>query len=128
MPRSPAKPPHERRRAAERQGHRGEGLAALYLQAKFYAIRDRRFKTPMGEIDIVAERAGTVVFVEVKARARGADEHLIFAAINRRRITRAAQYWLARHPGETGKDLRFDVILLAPGRWPRHLINAFPAA
>src|SRR5690606_910701 len=85
MPRPPAKPPHERRRAAERQGHRGEGLAALYLQAKFYAIRDRRFKTPMGEIDIVAERAGTVVFVEVKARARGADEHLIFAAINRRR-------------------------------------------
>lgn len=128
MPRSPSKTPSERRIAAERAGHRGEMLAALFPQLKFYRLRQRRFKTPMGEIDLVVERAGTIVFVEVKARARNADEHVTHAAINRRRITRAAQYWQARHPAESGKDFRFDVIFLAPWRWPRHLINAFPAA
>lgn len=128
MPPSPAKTPSERRVSAERRGHRGEALAALFLQIKLYRIRDRRFKTPMGEIDLVVEKGNTVIFVEVKTRARNADEYLTHAAINRNRISRAAQYWLARHPSETGKDFRFDVIFLAPGRWPRHLINAFPAA
>lgn len=128
MPRSPAKTPSKRRVTAERRGHRGETLAALFLQLKLYQIRDRRFKTPMGEIDLVVEKGSTLVFVEVKARGRGADEQLTYAAINRTRITRAAQSWLARHPAEAGKDFRFDVIFLAPGRWPRHLINAFPAA
>lgn len=128
MPRSPARTPSKKRVTAERRGHRGETLAALFLQLKLYRLRDRRYKTPMGEIDLVVEKAGAIVFVEVKARAGDADEFLTHAAINRQRITRAAHYWLARHPAESGKDFRFDVILLAPGRWPRHLINAFPAA
>ncbi|WIY52870.1 YraN family protein [Devosia sp. YIM 151766] len=117
----------ERRKNAERHGHRGEALAALFLQAKFYRLRDRRFKTPVGELDLVTEKGGTIVFVEVKARGRYTDEALALGAVNRSRITRAAQYWLARHPGESGKDIRFDVIFLASRRWPRHLINAFPA-
>lgn len=127
MPRSPARMPSDKRQAAYRRGHRGEALAALWLQLKFYRILARRYKTPLGEIDLVAERGGTVVFVEVKQRARDADEALTFAAVNRERIGRAAQLWLARHPEASGRDLRFDVILLAPGRWPRHLINAFSA-
>jgi len=128
MPRSPSRTPSKKRVTAERRGHRGEALAALFLQLKLYTIRDRRFKTPMGEIDLVVEKGGTIVFVEVKARARDADAFLTHAAINRQRITRAAQFWLVRHPAQSGRDFRFDVILLAPGRWPRHLINAFPAA
>ncbi len=127
MPRSPSKPPAERRLLAEKQGHRGELLAALLLQAKFYRLRERRFKTPVGEIDLVAEKSGAIIFIEVKTRGRNADEAMALGAVNRSRITRAAQYWLARHPGESGKDIRFDVIFLAQGRWPRHLINAFPA-
>lgn len=127
MQRLPSKMPSERRLAAYRQGHRGEALAALWLQLKLYRILDRRFKTPMGEIDLVVEKGSTVVFVEVKLRARHADEALTYAAINRSRITRAAQLWLAQNPHAMGRDFRFDVILLAPGRWPRHLINAFPA-
>lgn len=128
MPRSPSKPPSEKRRAAYRGGHRGEALAALFLQLKLYRIRERRCKTPVGEIDLVTEKSGSIVFVEVKLRARHADEGLTYAAVNRARIVRAAQYWLALHPGETSKSFRFDVIFLAPGRWPRHLINAFPAS
>ena len=127
MPPSPSRTPSDRRIAAYRRGHRGEALAAVWLQLKFYRIRDRRFKTGLGEIDLVVEKGKTIVFVEVKQRAAGADEALTYASINRDRIARAAQLWLARHPGESGHDFRFDVILLAPGRWPRHLINAFSA-
>jgi putative endonuclease len=127
MPRSPSKAPSDKRVAAYRRGHRGEALAALWLQLKLYRIRDRRYRTPLGEIDLVAEKGSYIVFVEVKQRAADADEALTYAAINRERINRAAQLWLARNPDAAGRDFRFDVILLAPGRWPRHLINAFPA-
>jgi len=128
MPRSRSRTsPSEQRIAAHRQGHRGETLAAFFLQLKLYRLRDRRFKTPVGEIDIVAEKGGCLVFVEVKSRGRNADEAMALGAVNQSRISRAAQYWLARHPKENAKDIRFDVIFLAPGRWPRHLINAFPA-
>ena len=82
----------------------------------------------MGEIDLIAERFGTTVFVEVKARSQAAAEAETLMAVNRSRIVRAAQYWLARHPGKAGTAFRFDVIFLAPGRWPRHVINAFDAS
>lgn len=127
MPRSPSRTPSDKRVAAYQRGHRGEALAALWLQLKLYRIRDRRFRTPMGEIDLVAEKGSYIVFVEVKQRATNADEALTYASVNRERIIRAAQLWLVRNPYAAGRDFRFDVILLAPGRWPRHLINAFPA-
>ncbi|KKB08321.1 YraN family protein [Devosia chinhatensis] len=127
MPRSRSNPPAERRLAAEKRGHRGERLATLFLQAKLYRLRQTRFRTPVGEIDIIAEKHGTIVFIEVKSRSRRADEATALGAVNQARIARAAQYWLTRHPSESGKDMRFDVIFLAPGRWPRHLINAFSA-
>lgn len=116
------------RTRAERQGHRGERLAALFLQMKFYRLRARRFKTPVGEIDLIAEKRDAIIFVEVKSRGRKGSEAEALGAVNSARIVRAAQYWLAHHPAESGKDMRFDVIFLAPGRWPRHLINAFPAS
>lgn len=127
MPRSRSSPGTERRLAAQRSGGRGEALAALFLQMRFYRIRHRRFKTPVGEIDLVAEKGDAIVFVEVKTRLRPGDEAMALEAVNRARIVRAAQYWLVRHPAENGRDFRFDVIFLAPRRWPRHLINAFPA-
>ena len=47
-------------------------------------------------------------------------------AKQRRRIVRAAQYWLASHPDFAGHDLAFDVVLAAPWAWPRYIANAFP--
>jgi putative endonuclease len=129
MPPSPSRPSKTRnkRQVAEKDGQRGEALAALLLRCKLYTVRDQRYKTPVGEIDLVVERGSTLVFVEVKSRARERDEAGALEAVNTRRITRAAQYWLSRHPSEAEKSCRFDVIFLAPGRWPRHLINAFDA-
>jgi len=129
MPPSPSRPSKTRnnRQVAERAGQRGEALAALLLRCKLYTVRDQRYKTPVGEIDLVVERGKTLVFVEVKSRARERDEGGALEAVNTSRIARAAQYWLSRHPSEAEKSCRFDVIFLAPGRWPRHLINAFDA-
>ena len=128
MPPSPSKPKSRARIEAYLGGHRGEALAAWFLRLKLYRVVQRRYKTPVGEIDLIAERFGTTVFIEVKARSKPAVEAEALQAVNRSRITRAAQYWLARHPGKAQTNFRFDVIFLAPGRWPRHVINAFDAS
>ena len=128
MPPSPSKPRNSARIAAYLGGHRGEALAAWFLRFKLYRIIGRRYKTPVGEIDLIASRFGTVVFVEVKARSKAASEAQTLEAIKTSRIVRAAQYWLARHPAKTETSFRFDVIFLAPRQWPRHVINAFDAS
>src|SRR3954451_6820694 len=104
---------------AESAGRRGEAWAALFLQAQGYRIVARRVKTPVGEIDLVARRGATTVFVEVKARSFSHQEADALMAVNRRRIVRAAEAWLTRHPALAGTPLRFDVIFLAPFAWPR---------
>ena len=127
MPRSPAKPKSPERLAAEAYGRRGEWIAAWFLRLKGYRIRAVRTKTPIGEIDLIAERFGTTVFVEVKARQRAELEAEALFAVNRRRIVRAADWYIARHSRLAQRPMRFDVIFLAPGRWPRHHVNAFDA-
>jgi putative endonuclease len=112
------------RRSAERRGRRAEALAALFLRLKLYRIRAIRYQTPVGEIDLIAQRFGRLVFVEVKQRGRG-DEGDALGAVNTGRIGRAADYWLSRHPQEAEKPMQFDVIFLAPRRLPLHVRNAF---
>ena len=125
MPRSPSRPKSPERLAAEAYGRRGEALAAWLLRLKGYRVRAMRVKTPVGEIDIVAERFGTTVFVEVKARRRDDLELEAHYAVDRHRIARAARWYLGRNPRVANHTLRFDVIFLAPFRWPRHHVNAF---
>ena len=127
MPPSPSKPGNSFRRFAETSGRRGEMWAALFLRAQLYRIVATRAKTPVGEIDLIAQRAGVMVFVEVKSRSFSHQEAEAQLAVNRRRILRAAQFWLTQHPKLAQTDLRFDVIFLAPFAWPRHIVNAFDA-
>lgn len=113
-----------KRRRAERQGRQGETTAALWLRAKGWQILDRRVRTPAGEIDLVARRAGLVAFVEVKwRRSRAELDH----AIDEHRLSRvaAAVEAVAHRYAEGGEDIRLDVILLAPGSLPRHIANAW---
>ena len=132
MPPSPSKPRNRpksaARIAAELVGHRAEEWAASFLNLKLYRIVARRYKTPVGEIDLIVERFGVTVFVEVKARRRFESEAEALEAVNVSRIVRASEYWLARHPEKAATPLRFDVIFLARLRWPRHLVNAFDAS
>lgn len=116
-----------RRRAAEARGRRAESLAALYLRLKGYKIVARRYKTPMGEIDIVARKGSTLAFVEVKARASFSQAAEAIDARQRRRMTRAVLTFLMQHPDAAGLDLRFDAMLVRPLRPPRHIVSAWEA-
>jgi len=116
------------RLGAERGGRRGEAIAAWYLRLKGYRIVAARVKTPVGEIDLVVRRFGTTAFVEVKTRASAAEYGMALEAVNTRRVVRAAEYYVSRHPKLAATPLRFDVIFLAPRTWPRHVMNAFDAS
>lgn len=115
------------RAKAYRRGVFAETLAALLFRLKGYRIVERRYRSPVGEIDLVAQKGRKLTFVEVKRRKTTDDAAWTLPAKQRRRIVRAAQYWLASHPDFTGHTIRFDVILAAPWSWPRHIENAFPA-
>jgi len=113
------------RRRAFLRGFAAERLAALLLMAKGYRILARRYRTPLGEIDLIAKRGGTVVFVEVKRRAsREAGEWAVTPRAERR-IGAAASLWLSRHPAASQLTQRFDLVLVSPLRLPRHLPDAF---
>ena len=114
------------RARAYRSGVFAEGFVALLLRLKGYAIVARRYKTPVGEIDLVALKGRRLAFIEVKRRKTREDAAWTLPARQRRRIVRAAQYWLAGHPDYAGHDIAFDVVLAAPWTWPRYIKNAFP--
>jgi putative endonuclease len=116
------------RQIAFRFGLTAESRAAAFLVAKGYRIAARRFKSPVGEIDIVARRRRSLVFVEVKARERLDDAAEAVTPRQRRRIIAAAEAWLAAHPDDVTCEIRFDVMLVAPGRIPQHLPAAFDAS
>ncbi len=78
-----------------------------------------------GEIDLIARRGRLLALVEVKARPSLEQGGAAIRPRHRARIARAAEVFLQRHPQLAGLDLRFDVVLIAPRRWPRHLANAW---
>ena len=120
--------PRPERVAAFKLGISAESRAALLLIAKGYRIAARRWRTPVGEIDIVARRRGVLVFVEVKAREKLADAAESIGRRQQQRIIAAAEFWLAGHPDDAMSNMRFDVVLVAPRRLPVHLAAAFDAS
>jgi len=120
-----APPADPRRRRAEWSGRRAEALALWYLRLKLYRLVARRYRTPVGEIDLIVRRGRTLVFVEVKQRADAASGLDAVTAKSRQRISRAAGHFVASHPEAAQLDQRFDVIVARPGRLPIHLVSAF---
>jgi putative endonuclease len=120
-------PPAAERQVAFRLGMSAESRAAAYLIAKGYRILARRWKSSVGEVDIVARRRQVLVFVEVKARERFDDAAESVTPRQQRRIAAAAGAWLAEHPDDVNCDIRFDAMLVAPRRLPRHIEAAFDA-
>lgn len=116
------------RQAAFRTGISAESRAAALLIAKGFRILARRYRTAVGEIDIVARRRKLLVFVEVKARDRFDDAAWSVTDRQRARIVAAAEAWLAAHPDHGFDDMRFDAMLVTPGRIPRHIPAAFDAS
>lgn len=110
---------------AVRAGHWAESIASWLLRAKGYRIVARSWRCPAGEIDIIARRGQNLVAIEVKRRPTAMDAAYALQAGQRRRIVRAAEVYVARHPGIAALNLRFDAVLVAPGRWPRHIMDAW---
>ena len=126
-----AKPPKvasPERVAAFRTGISAESRAAAYLMAKGYRILAKRYRTPHGEIDIVARRRNLIAFVEVKARATLDDAAFAVTPRQQQRIIDAAQGWLVAHPEHAELELRFDAMLIAPRSLPHHVLAAFDAS
>jgi putative endonuclease len=113
---------------AFRTGISAETRAAAFLIAKGYRILAKRYRTPHGEIDIVARRRNLLVFVEVKARNSLDEAAYAVTPRQQARIIAAAQIWLMAHPEHAEYDLRFDAMLIAPRRLPRHVLSAFDAS
>lgn len=112
------------RKAAERRGRLGETAAALWLNLQGWRMVARRVRTAAGEIDLVARRGRTTLFVEVKTRATRAE---LDFAIDAHRLSRVASAVsiLAPRFARPGDDIRIDVILIAPWSMPRHIRNAW---
>ena len=113
-----------KRQRAEKRGRRGETRAALWLQAHGWRVLERRRKTPLGEIDLICRRGGVVAFVEVKWRNKAVDLDHAIDAYRLRRVAAATEA-VAHEYARDGEDVRIDVILLAPGTMPRHIVNAW---
>jgi putative endonuclease len=120
--------PRPERQIAFRTGLSAESRAAMLLIAKGFRILARRWKSPVGEIDIVARRRNLLIFVEVKARETLDDAAWAVTERQRSRIVAAAEAWLARFPDSSVRDIRFDAMLVAPRRVPRHIHAAFDAS
>jgi putative endonuclease len=114
--------------AAFQTGLSAESRAAALLMVEGYRIMAKRFRTPHSEIDLVAKRRNLIAFIEVKARASLEEAAYAVTPRQQTRIINAAQAWLAAHPDHAELELRFDAILIAPRRLPRHLLAAFDAS
>jgi putative endonuclease len=115
----------EKRRAAFHWGGRAEFFCLWHLRLKGYRILARRYRTPVGEVDLIARRGGVLAAIEVKARMdlRAAVEAV--GPRQRQRVTRALAHFLSGRPDLAQLAPRFDVMLVAPRSWPRHLIDAW---
>lgn len=116
------------RHRAEARGRLAEGFALVWLLLKGYRIRGRRLRRPPIEIDILAEKGGVLVLVEVKYRATLDEAVRALNPMAVRRLSRAAEILaaeaLARRQPASGA--RVDLIALAPLRWPRHIQGIRP--
>ncbi len=104
------------RQRAEAAGRWSEHLAALILRLKGFTILETRYKTPVGEIDLVAKRSNLIAFVEVKARPAVEDALSAVSHRAQRRIIAAADVFVARHPHLAHCDMRYDIFAVAGWR------------
>lgn len=114
---------------ARRRGRWAEWLCILSLVLRGWRIMGRGITggrgTGAGEIDIIARKGRLLSVIEVKARPSRAAAAAAISPDQRQRLARAAAVFLARHPHLAGLDVRFDAMLVAPGRWPHHIKDAW---
>jgi len=116
---------YQKKKLAFKRGLRAEKYAGWLLRLKGYKILAHRYKTPCGEIDLIARRKDLVLIVEVKARDKLTEGAEALSLQSQRRIKAATQYWLARQKGYEELCIRFDLIVCCPKKWPAHFMAFF---
>jgi putative endonuclease len=106
-------------------GIRAEFFACLILRLKGCRILARRYKTPLGEVDIIAARGNELIFIEVKAR-REMQSFEVLSSAQQKRIINAAKYFISLNKINT-KICRFDLIIIKNVLSFQHIKNAFSA-
>ena len=120
-----------RKNRAYYRGHIAEYYAVVMLVLKGYSIKKRRYRTPVGEIDIIAEKGKTTVFCEVKARKDYDQAAWSLSEKQKSRISRAAEFYMSRLKSGIKNNkiennlYRCDMIMIIPWRWPVHIKNAW---
>jgi putative endonuclease len=115
--------------ARQKLGKTGEDLAVRVLASRGYAILARRYRSRHGEIDIVCDDRGTIVFVEVRARASaecGSAAESI-TPHKMRKVTACAVEYLSRHH-LSNRPCRFDVVAIDEAAGPAPEITVYPNA
>lgn len=115
----------ERGRKARVSGRMAEYVALVHLMLKGYRILGFRLKTPKGEIDILAQKGTRLAVVEVKSRRLHESALESVSVIQQDRLWQAGLMLQSKKPRLRGLDLSIDLYTLAPGAWPRHIVNAF---
>jgi putative endonuclease len=115
------------RRRAQRRGRLAEWLCLWHLRLRGWHVLARGWRCPSGEIDILARRGRVLAVIEVKSRGELATAAAALTPRQRRRIARAAEAFLLQRSDLAGLDLRFDLMLVAPLRLPRHWRSAWRA-
>jgi putative endonuclease len=118
-------PPDRNRLKALRRGSLAAYRAALSLLIKGYRIVAFRYRTKLGEIDIIARKGDLIACVEVKARRSLDDSVFAVSNISQQRIRAASDLWLAKQPDFARLSIRYDIVSVMPWRWPVHLPDAF---
>lgn len=114
-----------KKQIAYAKGQAGEVRAAEILERQGYKILNRRFRSPGGEIDLVALNGQHLAFVEVKVRHRLNDAAWSVTARQQRRIADAARYWLQSFPDHLDKDMSFDAVLIGAHGQSEYIRDAF---
>ncbi|WP_370931464.1 YraN family protein [Bartonella sp. DGB1] len=110
-----------------KKGVRAEKIAAFWLMLKGYKILSRRYKTKLGEIDIIAKKGNLIAIIEVKYRYSVTEAMQAIGYYNEIRIERASDLWLARRKDRYNLSLRYDLIIISPWRFPKHIKAIFLA-
>lgn len=113
---------NERGKQAQARGVAAEKYVSAYLLAQGFTLLHHRYKTKVGEIDLIAQQGELLIFIEVKARKTLDEAAFSLSQRQISRLTATAELFLAEHPQFT--QCRFDVFLIAEKGKMRHIENA----
>lgn len=108
-----------------KKGKRAELFCAVILFLKGYRILKTRYKAPVGEVDLIVQRGQSLVFIEVKARETYQKGVEAITPTAQKRIRRAGEHFLMKHPKYINLSMRFDVMVVSGISLPYHVPNAW---